>query len=145
MDTMLEGCTRRFRLPSRTALCDHIQSCQGVRWRIERNENLEQLLVNPAECEWLVFSCACKRRFGERKANQSWLVEHSNKKSPLWGLGQQTLDVALYILQCSPISAACATNESLARRMLKYIVLVLSMKNKTMLFNKLKQCASIVL
>jgi hypothetical protein len=66
-------------------------------------------------------------------------------KSPLWGLGQQPLDVSLCILQCSPISAACTANESLAGRMLKHIMLVLSMKNKTMLFNKLKQCASIVL
>lgn len=82
---MLEGYTRRLSLPSRTALCDHIQSCQGVRYRTGRNENLEQLLVNPAECEWLVFSCAYKRRFGERKANQSWLVYHTNKK-PLVGL-----------------------------------------------------------
>jgi len=32
-------------------------------------------------------------------------------KKPLAGLaGQQALDVALYILQCSPISAACAAN-----------------------------------
>jgi len=63
---MLEGYARQLSLPSRTALCDHIQSCQGVRYRIMRSENLEQLLVNLAECEWLVFSCACKRRFGER-------------------------------------------------------------------------------
>jgi hypothetical protein len=82
---MLEGCTRRFRLPSRTALCDHIQSCQAIRYRTERNESLERLLVDPAECEWLVFSCACKRRFGERKANQSWLVKLSNKKAPCGG------------------------------------------------------------
>lgn len=51
MDTMLEGYTRRFRLPSRTALCDHIQSCQAIRYRTKRNESLEQLLVDPAECE----------------------------------------------------------------------------------------------
>ena len=66
-------------------------------------------------------------------------------KKPLVGLGQQTLDVALYILKAPPIGAACAANESFARRMLKHIMLVLSMKNKAMLFNKLKQRASIVL
>lgn len=63
---MLEGCTRLLSLPLQTALCGHIQNNQAVRCRTRRSENLEQLLVDLAECELPVFSCACKRRFGER-------------------------------------------------------------------------------
>jgi len=63
---MLEGCTRLLSLPQQTALCGHIQNDRADRCCTRRNENLEQLLVDPAECELPVFSCACKRRFGER-------------------------------------------------------------------------------
>jgi hypothetical protein len=48
------------------ALCGHIQNGQEARKRKWRNESLERLLVDPAACELLVFSCAYKRRFRER-------------------------------------------------------------------------------
>ena len=60
-------------------------------------------------------------------------------KKPLAGLvGQQTFDVALYILQGSPVISAFAANQDLPRRMLKHIMLALSMQGKAVLFRERK-------
>jgi hypothetical protein len=66
-------------------------------------------------------------------------------KKPLAGLGQKPFDVALYVLQAMPVCRAFAADQGFARRMLKNIMLCLSMQNKAMLFNKRKQFSSIVL
>ena len=58
---------------------------------------------------------------------------------------QKSFDVALDVLQAMPVCRAFAADQRFARRMLKNIMLCLSMQNKAMLFNKRKQFSSIVL
>jgi len=52
--------------------------------------------------------------------------------------GQQTLNIALHVLQGPPVVSAFAANENLARRMLKHIMLALSIQGEAVLFRERK-------
>ena len=59
--------------------------------------------------------------------------------------GQKPFDVALHVFQAMPVCRAFAADQRFARRMLKNIMLCLSMQDNAMLFNKREQFSSIVL
>jgi hypothetical protein len=73
-----------------------------------------------------------------------------NKKGPVSGAccislqREETPDVSLNILYISAISSAFATDQHLARSMLKHIMLCFSLQNKAMLFGKFKHFTPVV-
>ena len=77
------------------------------------------------------------------KPREAWLSSfYFAKKRGLGGplslVRQQTLDVALNILQGPPVISALAANQDLARRMLKHIMLALSVQGEAILFGERK-------